>query len=160
MGIEAIVSGQSLYNDFIKRRIFYPNEAWDKIDEFLLDPSEASLNKVIRKAENIVGYDTDLHDSILDAVILMCMGFINIVDPMLIDQCITRCLEIKTGSHKKLAPEESIDFLKRMWKNRKVLWKFNAMLEDLSRRKNPSVFVVKRIKQLELAKAKMLHDQK
>lgn len=160
MGIEAIVSGQSLYNDFIKRGIFYPNGAWDKIDGFLLDPSDASLNKVIKKAEQIVGYDAYLHDSILDAVILMCMGFINIVDPMLLDQCITRCLETKTGSNKTLAPEESIAFLKRMWMNRKMLWRFNAMLEDLSRRKNPSVFMVKRIKQLELAKAKMLHAKK
>lgn len=44
--------------------------------------------------------------------------------------------------------------------NRKMLLKYNAMLEDLRGRKDPSVLVVKRIKQLEMARAKMLHDQK
>lgn len=54
----------------------------------------------------------------------------------------------------------AIAFLKRMWNNRKMLLKCNAMLEDLRGRKDPSVLVVKRIKQLEMARPKMLHDQK
>ena len=158
--MEVIVSGQSLYDDFLKRGKFYPDDAWDKIDDFLLDPSEASFKKVIKKAERNVGHNNDFHDSILDAVLLMCMGFINLLDPMLLKQCITRCLEIETQSYKTVAPEGAIAFLKRMWNNRKMLLKYNAMLEDLRGRKNPSVLVVKRIKQLEMARAKMLHDQK
>ena len=158
--MEVIVSGQSLYDDFLKRGKFYPDDAWDKIDDFLLDPSEASFKKVIKKAELNVGHNNDFHDSILDAVLLMSMGFIHVVDPMLLKQCVTRCLEIETGSYKTVAPEGAIAFLKRMWTNRKMLMKFNAMLEDLRGRKNQTVMVVKRIKQLELARAKMLHDQK
>ena len=160
MGTEVIVSGQSLYDDFLKRGKFYPDDAWDKIDVFLLDPSEDSFKKVIKMAERNVLHNNDFHDSILDAMLLMCMGFINLLDPMLLKQCITRCLEIETRCYKTVAPEGAIAFLKRMWTNRKMLMKFNAMLEDLRGRKNQTVMVVKRIKQLELARAKMLHDQK
>ena len=150
-----VITGAQLYRLFCDKYQFFPDEAYKKVNYLVKEVNEETIQKTAKK----IGY-CDLDNALVDVSTLVLMGNIHLLEPAELQHAIRVIFHLDQDYHKCIKPEGAIEFLNLAWRNKKFRIKYNAFLDSLKDSNANDLEILKRVRQFEMCRERMLREVK